>query len=174
MATKDIRVQRFSVISSRPFQEVVAAIQAAVGHPDMAEFSRNVSEARTFAELEKIVQGALGPSGFMQFTQFNLGEILRKRNGPHFPQNVRFIIGNPLVMSTMAQHVPDTGSYAPVTILIDERRDGVHLSYDTMTSCLAPYGNPEALKTARELDAKIEALLNTVAARASTPGTKAA
>jgi uncharacterized protein (DUF302 family) len=174
MATKDIRVQRFSVTSSRPFQEVVAAIQAAVGHPDMAEFSSSVSAAKTYAELEKIVQGAVGPSGFMQFIQFNLGEILRKRNGPNFPQNVRFVIGNPLIMSTMAQHVPDTGSYAPVSILIDERRDGVHLSYDTMTSCLAPYGNPEALKVARELDAKLQALLNAAAARASTPGAKAA
>jgi hypothetical protein len=52
----------------------------------------------------------------------------------------------------MAQHVPDAGSYAPVTILIDERSDGVHLSYDRMTSFLAPYRNAAALNVARELD----------------------
>ena len=51
------------------------------------------------------------------------------------------------------------GAYAPVTILIDERPDGVHLSYDRMASFLAPYGNPAALKVARDLDAKVEALL---------------
>ena len=63
----------------------------------------------------------------------------------------------------MVQHVPDAGSYAPVTILIDERSDGVHLSYDRMTSFLAPYNNSEALKVARDLDEKVEALLSATA-----------
>ncbi len=62
-------------------------------------------------------------------------------------------------MSSMVQHVPDAGSYAPVTILIDERSDGVHLSYDRMASFLATYGSPEALKVAQGLDSKVEALL---------------
>jgi hypothetical protein len=47
--------------------------------------------------------------------------------------------------------------------LIDERADGVHLSYDQMAGFLAPYGSPEALLVARDLDAKIEALLNAAA-----------
>jgi len=67
-------------------------------------------------------------------------------------------------MKTMAEHVPDTASYAPVTVLIDEREDGVHLSYDTMASYLAPYGNAAALEIARNLDLKIEALLKAAAA----------
>jgi hypothetical protein len=66
-------------------------------------------------------------------------------------------------MRRMVQHVPDAGSYAPVTILIDERSDGVHLSYDRMASFLATYQNADALKVARELDAKIEALLASIA-----------
>ncbi len=69
------------------------------------------------------------------------------------------MIGNPLIMKEMAKHVPDAGSYAPVTILVDERPDGVHLSYDKMASLLAPYGNPKALAVARDLDSKIENLL---------------
>jgi hypothetical protein len=64
----------------------------------------------------------------------------------------------------MVKHVPDAGSYAPVTILIDERSDGVHLSYDRMANFLAPYENAAALKVARELDAKVEALLTSAAA----------
>jgi len=69
------------------------------------------------------------------------------------------MIGNPLIMKEMAKHVPDAGSYAPVTILVDERPDGVHLSYDKMASLLAPYGNPKALAVTRDLDSKIESLL---------------
>jgi uncharacterized protein (DUF302 family) len=74
------------------------------------------------------------------------------------------VIGNPLVMKEMAKHVPDAGSYAPVTVLVDEREDGVHLSYDKMVSLLAPYQNQHALKVAQDLDHKVEKLLNEAAA----------
>jgi hypothetical protein len=68
-------------------------------------------------------------------------------------------VGNPLIMKEMVKHVPDAGSYAPVTVLVDERPDGVHLSYDKMESQLLPYGNSNALAIARNLDAKITTLL---------------
>ena len=73
---------------------------------------------------------------------------------------VRVVMGNPLIMQEMAKHVPDAGSYAPVTVLIDERSDGVHLSYDRMASLLARYGNSDSLAVARNLDKKVEALLS--------------
>ena len=66
-------------------------------------------------------------------------------------------------MMAMARHVHDAGSYAPVTLLIDEREDGVQLSYDTMASFLASYEQPDALRVARELDAKVEALMTSAA-----------
>ena len=66
-------------------------------------------------------------------------------------------------MKEMVKHVPDAGSYAPVTILIEERQDGVGLSYDRMASYLAPYKNNDALRVARDLDAKIEKMLATAA-----------
>ena len=72
---------------------------------------------------------------------------------------MRLLIGNPLIMKDMVKHVHDAGSYAPVTVLVDERSDGVHLSYDKMASLLTGYGNPVALAVARDLDAKIESLL---------------
>ncbi len=64
----------------------------------------------------------------------------------------------------MAKHVPDAGSYAPVTVLVDERVDGVHISYDRMASLLAPYGNRDALRVARDLDVKVEDVLRQAAA----------
>ena len=70
-------------------------------------------------------------------------------------------------MKEMVKHVPDAGSYAPVTILIDERDDGVHLSYDKMESYLLPYGNKAALAVARNLDAKITTLLRECASQTS-------
>ena len=40
MITRRIEMERFSVVSSKPFQAVVAALKAAVGQPDMAKFAR--------------------------------------------------------------------------------------------------------------------------------------
>jgi uncharacterized protein (DUF302 family) len=97
----------------------------------------------------------VGPSDLMEFTRFDLGEVLRKRNGAAAPRSMRFVVGNPIIMSQMVQHVPDAGSYAPVTILIDQRPDGVCLWYDRMATFLAPYGNSEAMKVARDLESKL-------------------
>jgi hypothetical protein len=63
----------------------------------------------------------------------------------------------------MAKVVPHAAAYAPITILVDERADGVHLSYNSMASLLAPYGNEPALAVARDLDANVESLLETAA-----------
>jgi hypothetical protein len=46
-----------------------------------------------------------------------------------------------------------------VIVLIDQRPDGVHLSYDEMASVLASYGNADPLKIARQLDAKVKRVL---------------
>jgi uncharacterized protein (DUF302 family) len=163
MAIRRINVERFSVISSKSFEDTIAALKAAVGQPDMVKFLPAIEHAQTFTELEHAVQRSLGSSGLMIFMEMDSGAVLRKETGMGTPKIIRFLIGNPLIMKEMAKHVPDAASYAPVTILVDERPDGVHLSYDRMVSFLTPYGNAEALKVAKALDAKVEALLASTA-----------
>jgi uncharacterized protein (DUF302 family) len=130
----------------------------------MGTFMSDVASAKSFADLEKLISDVTGASGLMQFMRFDLGEIVRKERGDKAPRSVRYLIGNPLIMKRMLERAPDAGSYAPVTILVDERPDGVRLSYDRMASFLAPYGSEEALKVARDLDAKIETILTKAAA----------
>jgi uncharacterized protein (DUF302 family) len=161
---RKIEIERFSLVSSKPFDQVVAALDASIGHPDMAEFRRSTQEASSFADLKRAVEKGLSEVGLMLFMQLDHGAVVRKETGRDAPRIVRFVIGNPLIMKEMAKHVPDAGSYAPVTVLVDERADGVHLSYDRMVSFLRPYGNAEALKVAKDLDAKVEALLASAAA----------
>jgi uncharacterized protein (DUF302 family) len=163
MTTKQISVQRFSVTSAKRFEEVVAKVAAGVGHPDVRAMFKSIGEAKTYADVEKVIEPGLGSTGLMEFMRFDLGEMLRKAHGEKAPKSMRFLIGNALIMKKMVEHVPDAGSYAPVTILVDERVDGVHLSYDMMASFLDSYGNAEAMKVARELDAKVEALLTAAA-----------
>jgi uncharacterized protein (DUF302 family) len=95
------------------------------------------------------------------FGEFDDGGFIRKDRGEGTPRSMRLLIGNPLIMKQMTEHVPDAAAYAPVTILIDEREAKVHLSYDRMTSLLSAYDNPEATKIAEGLDLKIETLMRT-------------
>jgi hypothetical protein len=163
MAIREIYVKRFSIVSSQPFAHVVAAIEAEIGHPDMRELWKNVAAARSWQEVEQIINSALGPSGLMEFVRFNHGQFILKERGANAPKILRIVLGNPLIMRQMAEHVPDAGSWAPVTVLVDERADGIHLSYDLIASYLAPYGNLAALEVASNLDAKVEALLTAAA-----------
>jgi len=159
MTIAKVEVKRFSLTTPKPFDAVVAALKSAVGQPDMVEFFRATRAATSFPDLQRIVQSGLGRTGLMLFAEFDLGAILRRETGSKTPKITRLLVGNPLIMKEMVKHVPDAGSYAPVTVLIDERPDGVHVSYDKMESYLLPYGSSEALAVARNLDATITTLL---------------
>src|ERR1700745_1322376 len=161
---RKIEMERFSLTTSKPFDEVVAGVKTAIGHPDMAEFGGSNQQPRSFVGWKSAVEKGLGKTGLMLFMQLDHGAVVRKETGRDIPRIIRFVIGNPLIMKEMARHVPDAGSYAPVTVLVDERPDGVHLSYDRMSSLLAPYGSPDALQVAQDLDNKVEDLLKQAAA----------
>ena len=159
MTIAKVEVERFSLTSLKPFDAVVAALKAAVGQPNIVEFFQETRATKSFPDLERVVQSGLGRTGLMLFAEFDLGDILRREAEAMTPRIIRLVIGNPLIMKEMVKHVPDAGSYAPVTVLIDERPDGVHVSYDKMESYLRRYGNSEALAVARDLDTKITTLL---------------
>ena len=163
MSIQEVHVQRVNIVTTEPFDTVVARIDAQIGHPDMTAFRKSLSAAQNEAEMEEVVNRVTQPNGIMEFTRFDHGEVLQKENGTAKPRILRVVAGNPLIMKEMVKHVVDAASYAPVTILIEERPDSVRISYDRMASYLAPYGNNDALKVARELDAKVEKILTAAA-----------
>ena len=107
-----ITIQRFSVISSRPYQEIIADFEAAIGHPEMYAFQKNMSAAKDPLELGAVVNAATGPSGLMEFAPFNLGEVVSKEPGAEPRRSLRFVEGNPVIMWQTVKHGPDAGSYA--------------------------------------------------------------
>ncbi len=163
MTIQEVQVQRVNIVTANPFDTVVARIGAAIGHPDMVAFNKAFAAAQNEAEMHSVVDPATEPNGLMEFMRLDLGGVLQKENGTTKPRILRIIAGNPLIMKEMVKHVVDAGSYAPVTILIQERPDSVRISYDRMASYLAPYGNSDALTVARELDAKVERILTAAA-----------
>jgi uncharacterized protein (DUF302 family) len=163
MTSIEIKVRRISIISHRSFDEVIKKLTAAIGHPEMKAFHHGIVNAKNGAELEVMVQEATGPDGLMEFYRFDSGEVLSKWQDGEKPGLMRFLIGNPVIMRSMAKTVPDAAAYAPVTVLVHQRKDGVYLSYDLMESLLAPYGDESALAIAKDLDAKIGQLLEKAA-----------
>ena len=159
MQTRQINVQRWTITSQKPFDAVVAAVEGAIGRPNMIEFGPKLASVTSYEEMQKVVHDSISEIGLMEFMRLDHGAVLAKAGVSGDPKSIRLIMGNPLIMQSMASLVKDAGSYAPVTVLIDERPDGVHLSYDEMASFLAPYGNAEVLRIARGLDAKVKRLL---------------
>jgi uncharacterized protein (DUF302 family) len=158
MKTRQVNIQRWSITSQKPFDAVVAAVEEGIGRPNMLEFVAKMTASTSYDEMQKVVHESVSEIGLMEFMRLDHGAVLRKA-GDGNRKSVRLIVGNPLIMQSMTRIVPDAASYAPVTVLIDQRPDGVHLSYDEMESVLATYGNAGALKIARDLDAKVKRLL---------------
>jgi len=159
MQTQEFSGRRWSITSQQPFDAVVAAVEAKIGRPNMGEFVARMTATASYEKMQKVVQDSVSEIGLMEFMRLDHGAVLAKAGVDGNPKIVRLIMGNPLIMQSMARLVPDAGSYAPVTVLIDQRLDGVHLSYDEMAGFLAPYGIAEALKIARDLDEKVKRLL---------------
>jgi len=109
MSIQEVHVKRVNIVTTEPFDTVVARIDAQIGHPDMAAFRRSLSAAQNEAEMEKVVNPVTQPNGLMEFTRFDHGEVLQKENGTAKPRILRIVAGNPLIMKEMVKHVVDAG-----------------------------------------------------------------
>src|SRR5947209_9201876 len=75
MTVSKVEIERLSVISSKSFEEVLATLEASVGHR-VANVAKPT--AHTFAEFESVVHKQLGATGLMMFMKFDQGAVLRK------------------------------------------------------------------------------------------------
>ena len=159
MTSRKIEVERVTFVSKRTVGEVLGLLGKGIGRPNLGELNQRAKQAATFTEYEGIYRGAVGSADLMEFLRLDLGEVLQRDPAMVAYPIVRIIAGNPLIMRQMVESAPDAGSYAPVTILVYQREDGVHVSYDLMASYLAGCGSEKALAVAKDLDAKVLKLL---------------
>lgn len=75
---RKIEIERFSLVAAKQFDDVVGAINAMIGHPDMADFWRSTHRTRSVSELETTIRNALGSGGLMLFVTFDHGSIIQK------------------------------------------------------------------------------------------------
>ena len=160
----DVMLRRHVLTSERPFAAVLDGIFSGISQPDIGALFAKLAVAASYEEFSSLVRQAQGSAGLMRFLQLDLDNALAL--DPQACQQagrrlVRLIAGNPVTMGQMSRHVPDAGSYAPVTILIEELPGGgTRVAYDTVASAIAPYGDGAASQVAERLDAEVLGLLH--------------
>ena len=166
MATEqviEVPLRRYVIDSERSISAVLDGIFGGISQPDVPSLFAKLAASSSFEQFSTLVRQAQGSAGLLRFFQLELEKALTLDpealgwNGRRF---VRLITGNPLTMAKMTRHVAAAGSYAPVTILIEETTGGgTRVAYDSVASAISPYGSITASEVARQLDQEVLNLL---------------
>ena len=153
--------------STRPFDEVVAAFEAAVGHAEGSSYTAAVAASTGALDFERRMHDLEGPSGFMCFKILDHGAWMALAG---LKARARlYIIGNPLIAWTMIQHDVQVGLNVPVRVLIyeDPHNGACRVAYDLPSSLMARLKNQRVNAAAQALDAKLSALAEMVTGTAA-------
>lgn len=159
----EIVVHRHILDSERPFSSVMEGIYGGISQPDIGQLFGQLAASTSYEQFSSLVRQAQGSAGLMRFLELDLDRALTL--DPQAPdwtgrRLIRLIAGNPVTMGEMTRYVADAGSYAPVTILIEQMPGGgTRVAYDTVASQIAPYHDADASKVAERLDTEVLDLL---------------
>ncbi len=79
METKQFSVSHVELVSRKPFEEVVAALESAVGKIDPARFSEAVTSGISWSDFERRMQASAGSNDLIVFAEFDHGRGLSSR-----------------------------------------------------------------------------------------------
>ena len=153
MSVQAIGVHRFTIRSSKQFDEVLQAIDASIGRPDTNVVMDEIAVANNDDQSQNVIDHAGGSSSVVEFCRIDLTPFIR------FRRSVRIIAGDPVVMRWMAGRIPEAAAYGTVAIQIDERGDGVRLAYDRIAAHVEEFEDKFVFEQARNLENRIESLL---------------
>ena len=108
--TQCFEVQRFSITFSKSFGEIVKAIDAAISHPDVKVFSEECRGGKILcgdrsagAQRDRLLRFY----GVYPFRPWR--NLAKGSRGAGAAESTSRVIGNPLIMKQMVEHVPDAG-----------------------------------------------------------------
>jgi len=92
-----------------------------ISQPDIGLLFSKLAASTSYEQFSVLVRQSQGSAGLMRFLLLDLDSVLTL--DPRAPgwtgrRLVRLIAGNPVTAGEMTRHLPDAGTYAPVTILI--------------------------------------------------------
>ena len=104
-----VHLQRYEIISSRPFDDVVRAIRAGLGHPDFAALVRKLPTLTDWTGFQAEVAANVGEAGLMVFMELDLGAVVALDPQAHPFKAIRIIAGNPVTMESMVRNARKSG-----------------------------------------------------------------
>ena len=115
---------------------------------------------------EERLSKAAGEEGMMLF---NIREHGTLQNIYGKSKNAKqYVVGNPLIATTMTRHDIRAGLYAPLRLLVYEADDhSTYIEFDKPSSLFGQFDNPEVTAVARSLDEKLLNLIKKAEERAS-------
>jgi len=155
---KNVKVVHVSRSSPGSFEAFLKAFEAQLGRHDPSAYENLLANPNCKTEVEKVLKGQEGTSGFMIFSTYDHGGLLQIKGGARKAR--QYIIGNPLFASEMTKYDIRSALYAPLRVLLYSEKPGtVTVEYDLASSLFGQFENENVNATARDLDVKMAALL---------------
>jgi uncharacterized protein (DUF302 family) len=157
-------VNRREISTSRPFDEVVAAIEN-VARRVVPEFNATLLGEETVEdlaagridsdELTSRIEDRLGSSGFLLLMKVEHDVLMSHLGRKH--RSVQYAIGNPLRAKDVSDAAPGAALYTPLRIaVIENEEDGsTSILFDSAESLMGSFGSDVAREIGRSLDQKL-------------------
>jgi hypothetical protein len=151
--------------SAKPYEELVAAFESAVGDGGDGRLMNGMRALTTVDEWESLCRSLFGPSGFMHVLAFDHGKWQRLYGV--VAKAKQYTYGNPILAWSMVQHDIAACSHVPFRVLIYETTQGEsRIAYDLPSSLMSEVGNEAVSEAARPLDEKVTAFFTQLAGAA--------
>jgi hypothetical protein len=153
---RTVSVEHRSLQCARSFDEAHRALIASV-----PALKPEVSEILMQGEKDEIAIARREWPRLWLFLTRNHGALLAADG--LIAKAIQYEIGNPLTAERMTRHVLAAGLYAPLRVVLYEDESGTAIfEYDLPSSLFSQFGNERVSQVGRELDAELEAALQSV------------
>ena len=158
---QEFAVQHYEHRTTRSYDDVIAAFEAATGSVEGGVLFQNARSAKTLEEFEAFVHSQESSSGFMRFLTIDHGWMARYGSKA---RSRMYTIGNPLIARTMLRHSVAAGLNVPIRIFIYEDLNSgtTRFAYDLPSSLMSVLQNDEVMAAAKKLDEKLLSLARQV------------
>jgi hypothetical protein len=168
MTISDHVVRYYEHASTKSYEDLVAAFEAAVADRQHGEFQEAFARAarsdNSRESWEDSLGALFGPSGFMSVFAIDFGTMLGWYDTR--AKAKMWIYGNPIVAATILVHDVRAAGRVPLQILIYEADNGeARIGYDLPSSIMSRFGNPALDAAASKLDEKLVAFVSELAGR---------
>lgn len=159
---RTIEILHISMEVKADFEGFTQAFEQSLGRFDDSLVHGLETDPRA---AEERLSKAAGEEGMMLFNIREHGKLQNIYG--KFKNAKQYVVGNPLIATTMTRHDIRAGLYAPLRLLVYEADDHLtYIEFDKPSSLFGQFDNPEVTAVARSLDEKLLNLIKKAEKRA--------